>query len=258
MTILQTRLGFDPWLSPGQRRLPGTMPLPLDQIVLVDDAFGPQMTERARLMAAQRDQVLACLPQAEAAAGEALDLILSVLPAQGYLVNGAQITRPDGVRVDVQRAAPLETISALVQADACLLTKPDGGSEHLLTGATLCFPAWWTLAQKIGQPMTRIHRPVASYDPDMAARVQRMLDLMRPLAPLWRVNLLRHCDPTLFRPALEGETIHKRSGDYLRTERQVLVKLPGGAVLFLIHTAMLHRSTLSPDQMAALRQMAIF
>jgi hypothetical protein len=38
-----------------------------------------------------------------------------------------------------------------------------------LTAAILCFPASWTLAEKLGRPLGAIHGPVAGYDPGMAA-----------------------------------------------------------------------------------------
>ena len=54
------------------------------------------------------------------------------------------------------------------------MQKPDGAAEHILTGAVLCFPSSWTLSEKLGKPLLRIHMPVASYDSQMGARVQRM------------------------------------------------------------------------------------
>ena len=64
-------------------------------------------------------------------------------------------------------AQPLLTLGRLVQEDLCLM-EPQG-DEYDLTGAILCFPASWTLAQKIGRPMTGIHHPVEIYDDDLAA-----------------------------------------------------------------------------------------
>ena len=61
-----------------------------------------------------------------------------------------------------------------------LLEKPDGAAEHVLTGAILCFPSNWTLAQKFGMRLARIHLPVERYDEAVARRVQRLFDACGP------------------------------------------------------------------------------
>ena len=98
---------------------------------------------------------------------------------------------------------PLLTLGRLFQEDFCILEQT--GPEHALTAAILCFPASWTLSQKLGRPMTEIHIPVESYTPDIARRVQRLFDAIRPDQPLWRANSLIYDDPTLHQPRLEGE-----------------------------------------------------
>jgi hypothetical protein len=147
---------------------------------------------------------------------------------------------------------PLLTLGRLVQEDLCLMDSV--GGEHVLTGAVLCFPASWTLAQKIGRPLSDIHMPVPSYDEGITRRVQRMFDAIRPEQPLWRANALLYDDPTLFQPRREGvprpRPVEKT---YLRSERQCLLRLPETrAVVFTIHTFVLRRSDLPPDAEAAI------
>ncbi len=254
MEILNTALPFAPWVHPAKRRLPGVMPLKRADWLLVDDAYAAQMRERARLLAAHRAEVLAALPEAEAAAAELLDEVLRDLPLHGFTVTGAQVQRPDGVTVTPDPARPLWTLGHLLQADFCILQKQ--GDEHVLTGAVLCFPSSWTLREKLGKPLMRIHLPVDSYDSGMGARVQRMFDLMRPEQPLWRANLLRYTNPALFQPRAEFAPKDKSgAGDYIRSERQCLLKLPRTkAVIFSIHTAQLRRADLSAAQQQALAE----
>lgn len=256
MPILHPSLPFAPWLRPSARRLPGVMPLARADWLLVDAAYAPQMQARETLLAQRQADVLACLPQAEEAAQELLAEVLRDLPQHGFTQAGADILCPDGRRVTPDSARPLWTIGHLLQADYCILQKPPGASEHVLTGAVLCFPSSWTLAEKLGKPMMRIHKPVASYDTDMGARVQRMFDLMRPEQPLWRANLLRYTNPELYQPRPEFAPKDKRGdGAYIRSERQTLLKLPQSeAVAFGIHTAMVERSQLTHEQRAALAE----
>ncbi|MCC5956414.1 MAG: DUF3445 domain-containing protein [Natronohydrobacter sp.] len=254
MEILNASLPYAPWVNPAQRRLPGVMPLPRAEWLFVDDAYAAQMCARAQLLATRPADVLDMLPEAEDAAAELLGEVLRDLPFHGFTVTGAQVMRPDGVEVTLDPARPLWTLGHLVQADFCILQKQ--GAEHVLTGAVLCFPSSWTLREKLGKPMMRIHVPVASYDAGMGARVQRMFDLMRPEQPMWRVNLLRYTNPALYQPRAEFAPKDKSgAGDYIRSERQTLLKLPRtGAVVFGIHTAQVRRADLTEAQRAALAE----
>lgn len=254
MTILHSELPFAPWTKPAGQRLPGVMPLDRKAWLICDEMYGPQMAERAALLAQRPEDVLATLPEAAPAAQELLDEVLCDLPALGFCLRGDTVRRPDGEDVPLDRTRPLWTIGHLLQADFCLMQKPDGAAEHVLTGAVLCFPSSWTLSEKLGKPLLRIHLPVDSYTTHMGARVQRMFDAIRPEQPLWRANILRYTNPALFQPKPEFAPKEKRDGGaFIRSERQCLVKLPKtGAVVFSIHTVLVHRDSLTQAQRIAL------
>lgn len=150
------------------------------------------------------------------------------------------------------RAEPLVTLGLLVQDDLCLM-QPDAGGEHVLTGAILCFPAGWTLAEKLGRAMIRIHLPVERYDADLARRVQRLLDAVRPETPLMRGNAHPHAEAVLFNARREADPREARGPfAYLRAERQALLRLPAtGAVLFTIRTYLVGRDVLTAEEEAA-------
>jgi len=176
---------------------------------------------------------------------EACALVLAQLDGRaGFVRRGAVMRCPDGREVDLE-AAPLVVMGRLVQEDFCLLHKPQGCSEHVLSAAVLCFPASWTLAEKIGRPLGRIHAPVEGYAGAMQTRVQRLLDGVQIGRPLWRSNLISS-GATLFMPKREADKPAPQEGSsYLRAERQTLLRLPqSGAVLFSIRTYVAR----SPDQ----------
>jgi hypothetical protein len=257
--VLQTRLPSAPWMVPAQRRLPGVQPLDMADWLEVDDAYGGQMALRDRLLAGRRDAVLAQLPGSEEAAAELLETVLAYLPT-GFARSGRAVTRPDGVRVDLDADMPLATAARLVQEDLCILRKPDAAAEHVLSAAALCFPASWTLSEKIGRPLGAIHGPVAAYGAEMTARVQRMFDAIRPGRPLWRQNALLYVRPDLHQPRSEADPRDESKLDtpYLRSERQSLLRLPRtGAILFSIHTYVLPVAALTPEQRAALEAFPI-
>lgn len=234
--ILQKGLPYD--VEAG-RSLPGIAPLTLADWLMVDEAFGGQMTERARLLRDQREDVLAVTPEGAAAAQELLEYVLSWLAdhAPGYVLRNETVTRPDGVDVRLDQSDPMGTLGHLVQEDMCLMEKQ--GDEHVLSAAVLCFPASWRLAEKIGRPLTSIHVPVAEYDAGLARRVQRLFDGVQVDRPLWRFNALRYADPKLHQPRSRVQPSVAGGADYpyLRSERQCVLRLPKTrACVFSIHT----------------------
>lgn len=251
--ILQRALPFAPWLDSRTARLPGVLPIEDGDWLRVDEAFAGQMAERDRLIL-DLPHVVGALPdRGRAAAEELWEVVLGHLSqADGYKIGCNSVLRPDGVEVPLDRDRPLLTLGRLVQEDLCLMERE--GDEHVLTGAVLCFPASWSLDEKIGRPLIGIHRTVKPYDGDMARRVQRMFDAIRPEKPLWRMNALVYADPTLHQPGREDSPrTDRRGGQYLRAERQCLVKLPRtGAVVFSIHTYVVRVSDLTEEMRAGL------
>lgn len=232
--ILQRALPYDVMTS---RPLPGIAPLGDDPWFLVDEAYAPQMAERLHLMASRRDDVIATAEPDPANLSKMMDAVLDHLP-KGFARKGDQVICPD------RRTVNIGTLGQIVQNDICLMEKR--GDEHVLTGAVLCFPASWRLREKIGHPLTHIHIPVKTYTDDIARRVQRLFNGVRPGMPIWRFNALWYDDPSLYQPRAESEPrplTEAGKTPYLRTERQVLWRLPDSdAVLFTIHTFVLARS----------------
>ena len=169
--ILQTRLPESQTGTPG---LPGTGPCGAEDWLLMDEAYAPQMAYREALLAECLEAVFYQSEAAKPAASELLENALALLPRFGFGIDPEAVVCPDGRKVTLDRSQPLWTLAHLVQEDVCILQKR--GDEHVLTAAALCFPANWRLADKIEQPLTAIHTPVAEYDADIARRVQRLFD----------------------------------------------------------------------------------
>ncbi len=256
--IVQKTLPHPPWLDPTRWKLPGIQPLPIEDWLIRDDAFAGQMALRDHLVAERQQEVHALLPGAEDAALECYDMVLEVLGKDcGYSFEDTTVTRPDGVTVPLDRHRPLLTLGRLTQSDFCLMQPGENG--HVLTGAILCFPAYWTLSEKLGHALPRIHVPVPKYEEDIARRVQRLFDAMRPETLLWRANAHLHASAELFAPKTEREPQRRSDPEaarFVRSERQVLRKLPRtGAVVFSIHTYMVQIKDLSPDAQAELSRL---
>lgn len=253
--ILQDRLPHLPWIDPRTRRLPGILPVEGQDWLRIDEAYGAQMALRDRLIASRPDVVHALLPQARPAAEELYAATLDWLrQAPGFHLTPTSATRPDGVTVPLDPAQPLMTLGRLVQEDLCLMERE--GDEYALTGAILCFPASWSLSQKLGRPLTGIHDPVPIYDAELARRVARLFDAIRPEQPLWRMNYLTYDDFVLHQPRREGERRPQPQGHvFIRCERQCLLRLPvTRAVVFTIHTYVVDAASVTADELAALRE----
>lgn len=249
---------FTPFMAGPTKTLPGISPMEMADWLHRDEAYAEQMAYRDKLLKTQRDVVFAETPEAAGPAGELLDLVRTTLAdAPGHLIKDDMLTRPDGVTVPLGGDHPLALLARMTQEDFCVLWRPEDRNEHVLLGAILCFPSRWLLAEKMGRPMIGIHDRVPNYDDDIARRVQRLFDALRPDHPLVRANWLVHTSPELHQPLTEEAKAkwEKAPSDrfWLRTERQSLLRLPhSGAVVFTIKTCLTPVEALTQDQRAGL------
>jgi hypothetical protein len=252
--ICQSHLAVAPWMDALSARLPGLQPVAPGQWLQRDDAFGAQMAYRDRLIADRFETVVAGQPYVTQAERDLLIAVTqAVQDAPGYKRRGNSIVRPDGVAVGVTEHRPLVVAARLVQEDVLMLeARPEG---HVLTSGVLCFPASWTLREKLGRGLVGVHAPVNRYDAQMAQRVERVLSALQPGKAVWRANVLCYNDPDLHQPRRESE---KRPFDpaaplWVRVERQTLMRLaPSNAIVFTIHTHIVPHARLTSDQAATL------
>ena len=225
------------------------------------DDYAAQMAEKERLLAAQRAEVFAILPQAEAPARELFAAIarwcVDTHPSD-FAREGDAMRRPDGRRVPLAGKHPLEAAALLVQEDLCIL-QPDAAGTLILTGACLCFPSRWRLADKLGHPMLSIHGPVPGLNAKIGATIDRFLAGLKAGNIYTRTNWSLTTDPALFQPvALPHDPVTAREAGervFYRVERQTLRSLPEtGAVLFgiRVHQHRLAAFAALPDQRRAL------
>jgi hypothetical protein len=205
-----------PWLGMGTRNLDVTGWL------VADEDRDRDLVRKAVLLDERHAEVFAALdtPAVGAASLEVLELVLEA--------SGA-----DAVPSDLH---PLDAAGRLVQEDLCLMALRDGAPH--LDAASLCFPSYWRLADKLGRPMTDVHGPVAHYADELAAKVDTFLMRLRPDRPVWRRNWSIHDDPSYFLPDPTPPLDHAPpDGLYLRSERQTLRRLTAAdVVLFTIRT----------------------
>lgn len=191
-----------PWHAMGTRALDPTA------WSVADDERDEQLARKRALLEANHEVVAGALPGSEAACAEAAALV---------------------------GAADLEAAALAVQEDLCVLEHRSG--SWCLTAGVVCFPSMWSLPEKLGRPVAEVHEPVPAYADELAERVDRFLDRMRPGRPVWRRNWFVHDSPELHLPAPPERGDAPRVPDdlWLRSERQTLHRLPSG-ILFTIRT----------------------
>jgi hypothetical protein len=254
IAICQNTLPVAPWMDALAARLPGLQPVAEGDWLRVDDAYAGQMAYRDRLLKERRDEVVMRAAGPVEAEAVLLDqVIAAVLALPGFARVEGGIKRPDGLVIDPAREdSAIIAAARLAQEDFLILEQT--GDGHVLTSAVLCFPASWSLHQKIGRNMLRIHEPVDSYDDGIAKRVNRVMDVLQQGNAVWRANVLCYNDPELHQPRLEHE---RRPFDpaapvWVRVERQSLKRLTETATVFAIHTYLVPLEELTPEQLATL------
>jgi hypothetical protein len=214
-----------PWLAMATRNLDE------GSWLVVDADRDRDLVRKQVLLAERHPEVFAALdtPAVAAASVEVLELVVAA--------TGTTIVPSD--------LHPLDAAGRLVQEDLCLMVLRDGAPH--LDAASLCFPSYWRLADKIGPAMAAVHGPVAHYGEELAAKVDTFLQRLRPDRPVWRRNWSVHDDPSYFLPGptppYEGTP---PDGLYLRSERQTLRRLvTADVVLFTIRTQQVPLTTLA-------------
>jgi len=180
------------------------------------------LAERARIIATYASDVMAALPEADAAVAE----LTALLVARGFALEQGRGT-----------LLALGSLGRAVAEDLCILTtRGDGGYQ--LTAGMLCFPNRWKLTEKIGGNVLAVHGPVPDYAGQLAESVDRFLARLKPERAYIRRNWGLSDSPELFLPN-PTPAVDPRSGQpmFFRREDQSFLKLAEtGAVIFAIRT----------------------
>ncbi len=200
-----------PWRGAGGRYRLGLSPI--DAAQWFPRRISPQERERkVALFHDHRDQVLACLDRGTDAAVLAARSVANHLGASD--------------------ADSLDKASLLVPDDLCVMQRR--GEAYELVAASLCSPSYWSLKEKIGQPLWAIHATVDGLNDVIGARMQRFFERLPLLRIFERRNWSMHVDADRFHPRVLPEPPLPAAAQVLRSERQTLRKLSDDVVLFTI------------------------
>ena len=97
-----------------------------------------------------------------------------------------------------------------MQEDLCLMADVDG--ELRFVSGVVCFPQRWTIGEKIGMNMERIHEPVPRFNQQLGRSVGGFMSRLAPGKPFWRINWAVSDNPDLFQPVAEDLIVQTNSG----------------------------------------------
>jgi hypothetical protein len=211
-----------------------------------DGDLARYLDEKDRLIAAFPDRVFAAKRDTDNAQREAAALLadhLTLRYPQTYRRAGAAISiAGTGRTVPLNASQPrlLQSAAMLVSDDLVIMRKRQQG--WTLAAASLCFPTFWSLAEKFGRPITQIHAPVPGFGPGSrnALLIERIFDNLKTDVPVARSNWSIHNDGELHHGDPHGSLAYnadpeKLAGLFLRRESQTLSMLPqSGDILFTI------------------------
>jgi len=246
----------------------GLRSLNLDTWIEIDDAFLPYLARKRELLNDHYTDVYGALPGSEAGQQEVLALLLEHLPTrfpthyQRQAGEIANLITGERWQVAEWRDRPLDLAGRLVQEDLCLMV-PNASSStnsgYTLGSASLCFPLYWRLQEKLGLPIGQIHAPVPGYAANLTRPVDGLFDRLQPQSPGYRFNWSIVDTPELFlglhrQHQMADSVTAERAGDqlWIRVERQTLRRLPQShAVLFTVRTYVYPLSILMQHPQAA-------
>ena len=145
----------------------------------------------------------------------------------------------------------LEELAKLVQEDLCILRRREDGWN--LRAAAVCFPSYWSLKEKMGKPLDMIHGPVPQLNSAINEVITSKLDALETEKPVERFNWtltddmeLHQPSPTRRRKYILGDSI--ANNIFVRVERQTMMMLRSGDILFTIRTYLNSLRTILQDR----------
>jgi len=221
----------------GQLRL-GLRPIDFENWIQYEDDFVDRVCEKKYLIRNLGRRVLDFTPSSIPAQQELLQLILNYLhkyrsklfEIQGQRVISLQENKT--YSVGDYDTCPIELISYLVADDFCILESDD--DDYKLVAASVCAPTWWSLSEKMGNPLVSIHQPIAHLEDKIGHMIQHFFQNLKVEDCYQRSNWFLFTKPDLCvfpnsfdmhkdMASVNAENIEKRL--YLRIERQTFRKL---------------------------------
>ncbi|KAJ5091196.1 hypothetical protein NUU61_006066 [Penicillium alfredii] len=227
----------------------------------IDKNYMAEHRVRSQLLHEKKTQVLQCLPESLDACREALDEVAEFLcrrfPCMFERAGDDGLpfieNRMTGERFALGTRDPQEELTAALEAavrltmeDLSILLMNEDGEYYLAASASL-FPTGWTVEERIGWTISRLHDPVPLWHQHVANSVSKFLARLTPTSPMERSNYfieIKRPNENLFEILYRPNTLCEKDLDnpspqeiIIRRERQTFRRLPRtGAIVFGVKT----------------------
>lgn len=220
----------------------GLKPINESQWLLVDEDWQQFYQHKQELLSRSPNQTSLALPSSQLAQEEFSDLLIAHL-IQNHkdffsTKNNLLIHNQTQHSWNTEDRS-LHRAGQFIQDDICILESCN--SEYRLTAAQVCSPSGWKLEDKMERGLDVIHSPVPRYQPELSARVNRLIEKIKPEKPVMRFNWsLQFGNELSVRPDEMNSSSNNSkekilNNIYWRVERQTLRRLPKTkAVVFSI------------------------
>ncbi|PYH95097.1 hypothetical protein BO71DRAFT_378204 [Aspergillus ellipticus CBS 707.79] len=239
----------------------------------VDKNYMDEHVVRSELLQTEKKKVIQCLPESYDACLEALEEVVDFLcqrfpnifeqkcGSETVIHNNmtGETFTFGGEKRDVD---PLEIAVRLTMEDLSILMKNEDDEYYLAASASL-FPVGWTVQERIGWTISKLHNPVPLWHQQVANSVSKFLARLTPASPMERSNYfveVKRPDEDLFEILYRPTSLSEDNPDpapqdiVIRRERQTFRRLPRtGTIVFGVKTIL---TTLDELPMQELQNLA--
>lgn len=156
-----------------------------DWWIELDNTYRQRISERKALYLKHGKTVLDYLPGSELACKELLEMAIQFLCTRYphyFSCDGQTFTnRILGATQDIDSKHPLEILLDHVPEDFVVMLRDTHTGEYFLRAGVICYSIGWTLGDKMGLGLDRIHEPVPDYKEKMRFSMHRYVREMEIL-----------------------------------------------------------------------------
>lgn len=156
----------------------------------------------------------------------------------------------------------LEACGRACWEDFCVMVQDAPGQPFRLSAAAVAFPTDWRIADKIDQPVHRVHAPIDGYAEQLSAGVDKFMDGLQSFNIFGRTNaFVVASDELRYMPERPPEerfahVTAENAGEalFVRCEREALRRLPRSRAI--VFTIGIYRASLGSLSDAAVARIA--
>ncbi|KAK1960965.1 hypothetical protein LY78DRAFT_696462 [Colletotrichum sublineola] len=211
----------------------------------LENSYKNRIAERQELYAKNGEDVLACLPGAELACKELMEMVIQFLcaryPNQFKHDDSILVNNILGTTTDLSKTEPLVVLLNNIPEDFAIMIRDHETGRYVLRAGVVCSAVGWKVSEKMGKGLSTIHEDVPDYKQKMQLSMDRFFTKMPTNSPIQRGSWGLEMGQPLFLPSEDPKFADRESQNpnlkpedvHLRVDWQTLRRLPlSGAVVF--------------------------